>query len=93
MNSTMNSSGSSVTFGKNGNCDANAPNAICTRGVETLGMKRLIKEDSTTAAIIHTINSNTANVPPLQRIFQTLPAYQEVFMGVFRLLLHVNGTV
>ena len=27
------------------------------------------------------------------RIFQTLPAYQEVFMGVFRLLLHVNGTV
>ena len=64
MNSTMNSSGSSVTFGKNGNCDASAPNAICTSGVETLGMKRLRNEDSTTAAIIHTINSNAANVPP-----------------------------
>ena len=78
MNSTINSSGSSVTFGKNGNCDANAPNAICTRGVETLGMKRLIKEDSTTAAIIHTINSNTANVPPLRafsKLFQPTKRY------------------
>ena len=59
----------SVTFGKNGNCDASAPNAICTSGVETLGMKRLRNEDSTTAAIIHTINSNTANVPPLRVFF------------------------
>ena len=69
MNSTMNSSGSSVTFGKNGNCDASAPNAICTSGVETLGMKRLRNEDSTTAAIIHTINSNAANVPPFCAFF------------------------
>ena len=70
MNSTMNSSGLSVTSGKNGSCDANAPSAICTRGVETLGMKRLMKEDNTTAAMIHRINSNTANMPP-SRVFPT----------------------
>ena len=70
MNSTMNNSGSSVTSGKNGSCDANAPNAICTSGVDTLGMNRLRNEDSTTAAMMHRINSNTANVPPL-RVFPT----------------------
>ena len=67
MNSTMNSSGLSVTSGKNGSCDASAPNAICTSGVETLGMKRL----NTTAAMMHRINSNTANVPP-SRVFPNL---------------------
>ena len=71
MNSTMNSSGLSVTSGKNGSCDASAPNAICTSGVETLGMKRLKKEDNTTAAMMHRINSNTANVPP-SRVFPNL---------------------
>ena len=70
MNSTMNNSGSSVTSGKNGSCDANAPNAICTSGVDTLGMNRLRNEDSTTAAMMHRINSNTANVPPV-RVFPT----------------------
>ena len=70
MNNTMNSSGLSVTSGKNGSCDASAPNAICTSGVETLGMKRLKKEDNTTAAMMHRINSNTANVPP-SRVFST----------------------
>ena len=49
---------------------ANAPNAICTSGVDTLGMNRLRNEDSTTAAMMHRINSNTANVPPL-RVFPT----------------------
>jgi len=71
MNSTMNNSGSSVTSGKNGSCDANAPNAICTSGVDTLGMNRLRNEDSTTAAMMHRINSNTANVPP-SRVFPNL---------------------
>ncbi len=60
MNSTMNNSGLNVTSGKNGNCVAAAPSAICTSGVETFGMNRLRNEDSTTAAIIHRINSNTA---------------------------------
>ncbi|AJE06722.1 hypothetical protein BBMN23_1750 [Bifidobacterium adolescentis] len=35
-----------------------------------MGMKRLMKEDNTTAAMIHRINSNTANMPP-SRVFPT----------------------
>lgn len=91
MNNTMNSSGSSVTSGKNGICVANAPNAICTSGVETLGIKRLRNEDNTTAAIMHRMSSNTANVPPSRVISPPNPDYQGVLMCVFRTLEAWHG--
>ena len=60
MNSTMNSSGFSCTSWKNGNWLARAPSAICTSGVETLGMNRLRNDDATTMAMIQRISSMTA---------------------------------
>ena len=60
MNSTMNNSGFSCTPWKNGSWLARAPNAICTSGVDTLGMKRLRNDDATTMAIMQRISSITA---------------------------------
>ena len=76
MNSTMNNSGSSSVSGKNGSCEASTPSAICTSGVETLGMNRLRNEESTTAAMMHRINSNVGTTILLARQPLRNPEYQ-----------------
>lgn len=52
-------------LGKNGSSATMMPSTICTRGVDTLGMNRLMNEESTTAATTHRMSSSTATVPPL----------------------------